>query len=939
MKFVQYIAQYIDEQNLDSKHLTIVLPSERMRKYLSAALVERAGKPILAPEMITMDHWIRRHSERSIIDNTRALLQLFQIQLEQATSEEDRSFEDFLNWGTILLSDFNEIDRYLLDAKQVFRNLADIKEIENWSFGEEELSRSQKRFMEFWDRLPSYYQALNSRLNARNECYIGSAYKALAENIRLVFSEDKDRHFLFAGFNALSQAEKSIVRQLMRYGRGHYLMDADHFYFDKKSHEAGSFLRDISAYLELPKLTRKLDVLSDKSMQVQLIDSVQKTGQVKIAASALATLSQEELNDTLLLLADESLIAPMVKNLPRSIGKANISLGLPIKNTAIKTWVDLIFGFQENKARFHTQAIYFQDLQNFWSHPFVNAVSSAAEKSTQLKTEQDIIAKNRIFLNRSSIQLEGIGNELLTLMTTDWQDDWQCATDLIYKMNQLLYEGLDDTMAFERAMLQCFHTALIEMKNLVAEGLPEMQLKSFRMLFQQHWSRKSVAYHGNPTDGLQIMGMLETRGLDFKRIICLGMNEGNLPPTNPVQTLIPMDLRRYLGLPTPREKQGIFAHHFYRLLHYCDELILAYTTAEESLGSNEVSRYALQLELELQRANPNITIDKRVYSLQVEKTDLHQEIVKTPQLLSRLTELFATSTSASMLKTYLTCPMDFYYRYVMDFGETNTVEEEVEQSTFGTFIHNTLERLYMPFVQAKSANESVVDQPKLRAITTLDVEHMLKDYPVLLKDEFLRHFDGNTDAFLKGKNRLSYEMALELTKRFLKSELKFLSKQTQPVYILGLEKEYQATVEVNVHGTLKKVRLRGIIDRIDAVGDTIRIVDYKTGRVDSRDVTARMSDDTPETLVEVMGSKKHILQLVQYAYLFFQNEGKLAHPAIISMVSGKSEPFYLDVPAMDIASVVALYPDCIAQLLEEIFDPEIPFVHKSSGMFSYCKYC
>jgi len=942
MTFVQYIANYLEENDLDLTHVTIVLPSERMRKFLGVALVQAAGRPILAPEMITMDRWVRTLSDRTVIDSTRALLKLFEIQLEQAKTPEDRSFEEFLNWGNILLSDFNEIDRYLLDAKQVFRNLADIKEIENWSFGESELTPSQKRFMEFWDRLPDYYYALNKKLDADGQCYMGSAYKALAEDIQPVFAEDKDRHFIFAGFNALSHAEMSIVRQLIRYGRGHFLMDADQFYLDKKTHEAGAFLRDITEFLQEPKLPRVLSELQQKHLDVHVIESVQKTGQVKVAATALATLSKEELNDTLLLLADETLIAPMVKNLPKSIGKANISLGLPIRNTSIKTWVDLVFGFQESKTRFRTQAIYFQDLQAFWSHPLVQAVCSEEEKSVQLKKEHEIISRNRIFLNLETVKIDGVSGELLQLITTDWDSNWNLAMNILRQMNQMIYAELNETMAFERAIMQCFDGALREMQNLVDEGLPEMQLRSFRLLFNQHWSGKSIAYHGNPTDGLQIMGMLETRGLDFKRIICLGMNEGKLPPTNPIQTLIPMDLRRYLGLPTPREKQGIFAHHFYRLLHRCEDLLITYTSAEESIGSNEPSRYLMQLEMELARINPNISIHKRVYSLQAKQEEQHREVEKTPEIMSRLDELFASSTSASMLKKYLTCPLDFYFRYVMDFGEVIGVEEEVEHSTFGTFIHNTLEELYKPFVtgaEQGEGNEADTKNDRRKSITSFDVEQMLKVYPKILQKEFMEHFNQQEAAFKKGKNLLSFNMAMELTERFLKSEINFLAAQTEPVFIEALEKEYETVVEVNVHGDIKKVRLRGIIDRIDRIGNRVRIVDYKTGRVQKTDVELRRTDVEPLDVVESMEKKKHVLQLLQYAYLYTKNERKLAQPTIISLVSGKSEPFYLDLKSIELEQAISDFPDYLSTILLDVFDPDKPFIHKDSGFFSFCKYC
>ena len=464
-----------------------------------------------------------------------------------------------------------------------------------------------------------------------------------------------------------------------------------------------------------------------------------------------------------------------------------------------------------------------------------------------------------------------------------------------------------------------------------------MGLKSFKQLFNQHWSQKSIAYHGNPLEGLQIMGLLETRGLDFKRIISLGMNEGNLPPTNPIQTMIPMDLRRYNGMPTPRDKQGIFAHHFYRLLHNCDELIVTYCSADESIGSNEPSRYLMQLEMELAKINENILIEKKIYALETPKEVMVKEITKTPEIIQRMDGLFAASTSASMLKKYLTCPLDFYFRYVMDFGEVDSVEEEIEHSTFGTFIHDTLEELYTPF--ARFDKEGNKNSPAPKSITSFDIDEMLKVYPLILEKQFMIHFNNDREAFTKGKNLLSYQMAKELTARFLKSEVTFLSEQTEPVFIEALEREYSTEIEVMVAGEKKKVRLRGFVDRIDSIGDKVRIIDYKTGKVADTDVALRANDTEPNLIVESIGSKKHILQLMLYAFLYKQNENITAEPSIVSFVSGKNKPFSLDLKKNDLETIIEDFPTYIELILNEVYDNELPFAHQAKTMFSYCQYC
>jgi ATP-dependent helicase/nuclease subunit B len=937
MNFIQKVANYIKEQEIPLENLTIVLPSERARKYLAAELFRVYGKPVIAPDMVTMDHWVKSYSNEVVIDKTRGLIRLFEIQLKDAKTEEDKSFDEFLTWGNILLSDYNEIDRYLLDANQVFKNLADIKEIEQWSFGEAELTESQKRFMEFWDRLPGYYHALNKELSSKQSCYAGKAYKYLANNINLLFEKDKDRQFLFAGFNALSKSESAILRQLDQMGRAHIFINADTYYLDNENHEAGRFLRELRSTLDGKKLNFVEDEISSKSLKIDMIECAQNTGQVKVASTILEASSAEEINSTLLLLADESLIGSVIKNLPKSIGKANITLGLPIRNTAARTWVELMFSIQENKKRFKTKSIYFNDLQNFWNHPFLLAVISKEEKDQLMASEQRIIRQNRIFLNPDNLELGQVTSQLLQFLTEDWDSNWKNAILRIRNMNRIIYKGLDKEFSFEKAVLECFDHSLVDFDNIISEGIPEMSLKSFKQLFNQHWGMKSIAYHGNPMDGLQIMGLLETRGLDFKRIICVGMNEGQLPPTNPVQTMIPMDLRRYLGLPTPREKQGLFAHHFYRLLHTCEELFVTYCSADESIGSNEPSRYLMQLEMELSRSNTNVKINKKIYSLDDPQETMLKEITKTPEIQGRLDELLEKSASASMLKKYLTCPLDFYFRYVMDFGETDSVEEEIEHSTFGTFIHDTLEELYSPFARFDKEGNEVTPAPT--NITSFDIEKMLKEFELVLHRQFMEHFNNDKEAFTKGKNLLSYQMAIELTQRFLKSEVDFLSKQTEPVFIEALEREYTSVVEIDVNGEKKKVNLRGYIDRVDRVGDKIRIIDYKSGKVSKNDVEFRSKDKDDETVVESLAGRKHLLQLIQYGYLYYKNHGELPESSIISFISDKNRPFTLDTKTMDIKDVIENYPKYISRIITEMYDEDLPFIHNSKPQFSYCQYC
>jgi ATP-dependent helicase/DNAse subunit B len=506
-------------------------------------------------------------------------------------------------------------------------------------------------------------------------------------------------------------------------------------------------------------------------------------------------------------------------------------------------------------------------------------------------------------------------------------------------MNQSLFKNMGNEDAFEKAVVEAFDQALQELENILSEGIPDMSIKSFRHLFQQHWNTKSIAYHGNPLQGLQIMGLLETRLLDFKNMVILGMNEGNMPPTNPIQTLIPMDLRNYFELPVPRDKQGLFAHHFYRLMHAAENVWVTYTSAQESVGSNEASRYLLQLELELSRLNPNITLERKFYAVPNtgSTTEVNSIIPKTPEILARMEELFERSISASALNKYLKCPLDYYYRYVMDFGEESVVEEEVETNTFGTFIHNVLEELFTPFARHDKAGNKVDPQPS--NLTIQDIDAMLMKYPELIQREFMTHFDQDPSSFSTGKNLLSYEMALELTKRILKNEKSFLKSQTEPVFIEFLELELAATLDLDIQGKTMPIHMKGYVDRIDSVGGKIRIIDYKSGKTGMKDVTIKCPEPDLSNLVAVMTAAKHNLQLVMYSYLYHDRFGSYPDEvSIYSLVNIRDGLFPLH-GALSIEESAQLFPEFVRQVVDELFDPEVPFEHIPGQFVSFCKYC
>ena len=934
MKFTTFLAKEIKTNNLLNEHLVIVLPSERASKYLMAELSLEYNKPIFAPKMITINELVKAYAPKPIIDPSRLLLSLFNA-YENIEIKEHQSFEDFLSWGPMLLNDFEEIERYLLNPTQVFKNLKSIKELESWNLEGKELTEAQKKFMVFWDVLPELYSELQLILANKDRISAGMAYKKLAENTNVLFEQDAKAFYLFAGFNALSTAELQIINNVLNAKKGAFYLDSDQYYFSNKQHEAGEFQRKNLAILNIGKASRIGDNMGTKEMNISIVQCAQLTGQVKVASTELEKLSKKDLDDTLVLLADETLISALIKNIPASIDKANITLGLPLNQTPIKSWLEIIFDIQENKNRFKTKAIYYKDLQRIINHVLFNSWLSEFEQKQFTAIEQDTIRYNKVFQNLSSLKINEEIRGFLSCLLDDWEKDWNRAISSIRKINALILSKLPLQNDFERNIVFVFDQSLLEFQSIVSEGLPDLSLRTFKLLFNQHWHSKSIAFHGNPIDGLQIMGLLETRLLDFKRIIILGMNEGNLPPTNAMNTIIPMDLRKGLGLPTMRHKQGIFAQHFYRLLHYCEELTLTYTTIGDQINAAEPSRYLKQLELELVRLNPKAILNKSFYLTSFSsEDDVNANLIqKKPQIIEQLDAYFSKPISASAINKYLTCPLDFYYRYIVEFGEEQTVMEDVESSDFGTFIHSTLEKLFTPFAQRDKDAQFITPPPK--ALTISDVDKMIIDFPAILRAEFMERFHNDSTLFSTGKNLLSFEMANEIVLKTLLSEKEYIQTLDEPLYIEQVEALMSLTIPVVIGNEAKQINLKGYIDRIDRVGDKYRILDYKTGKIEPKDLAFNLK---PAGIKASFSEAKHTLQLILYCMLFKEKYKLEANEAcVFSLITSKGYTQELTNKNGTKEELQAVFLELLQEVISETYDLERPFIHNDAA--KYCNYC
>ncbi|MFM8595886.1 MAG: PD-(D/E)XK nuclease family protein, partial [Flavobacteriales bacterium] len=806
-----------------------------------------------------------------------------------------------------------------------------IKALESWQIDETQYSASQKKFMAFWEHISQLHSGLLKALSEKSAFTKAMAYRYLAENPALVLPEDT--HFIFAGFNALSGAEQRIIQFLYSRKQADFFIDTDAYYFKDKHHEAGAFQRKNLTQFGLSEPKFLNENLSHAPYQVQVIECAQHIGQVKVLATQLNALQPNDWSEVLVLLADESLVHAALRHIPKTVGKANITLGLPLEQTPIRTWVDLCFQVQENKQKFKTTALYYKDFQRFCHHAFTSLCLDQNALLALSQAEKQTVRYNRVFQQIAQLNLQGNSQTLIELLAAPWQQNWLLAITQLRQLNTQLLELIPQDNDFEHTAILTFEQTCRQFENLLAEGYPEMTLGSFKKLFYQHWTKAHLAYLGNPTDGLQITGLLETRLLDFEHVYVLGMNEGKLPPTNPIQSIIPMDLRAAFGLPSNRDKQGIFAQHFYRLLHQAKQLTFTYTSASEVLGSSERSRYLLQLQMEWLQTNPNIQWEEYKYQIPAAENSVENTVIeKTPAILERIQYYLANGVSASALKKYLACPLDFYYRYVVEFGEEDEVEEDLAQHTFGSLIHSCLEELFKPYAQ-RDKNGNLV-QPAPGPLTEKGVSQMLTTYPKELRKQFLNYFDHNEQLFSRGKNRLSFEMALDLTEEILRKELRYIKSLDEPLYIEQLEGRFELVLTYQINGQAIPLKFVGYIDRIDRIGNHYRVIDYKSGKVEAKDVNMTSKNDA---LTNLSGTK-HALQLSLYCLFFQEKYGFIPQEARIESLINRDDDFALNIDkSKDLKSIPAMVNEGLSTLLSELLDPTLHFEHQPDS--KYCQFC
>lgn len=907
----KFIDSYISDKlsnDFDFLKYVHVLPSRRAVNYFKKQLSLQTTSSMLVPELFSIEDFITEIAQLEIINSLSLAFQFYDVYEKIVPENEKESFEVVYNWSQVLLQDFNEIDRYLIDTDVFFGNLSAIKEIEHWSTTQQPTEMLQK-YLHFWKLLPTYYKAFSSHLQKQGLAYQGLAYRYASTKFP-DFLKASEKKFVFLGFNALNQAEQNIFQEVLGQDKGEVIWDIDDHFLASTNFGVAKFIQSYAQKWNYYTKEEKSILPSTnrfcEAKKINYIASTKQVGQAKAVANVLQQMNPQQIKETAVVLGDESLLPIILNHLPKEVEKVNITMGLPLSQTPFSSFFEQVIQLQLNAK----ETWFVKDILDLLSHVVVNYLFPV-----EAKTLKEQLTKDKVFFLTTDEVLQKTTAESTfktffgKLLSAENQNSEVLLLHFSWAMEQVKAQPKQVALFNEYAFhfQEFFKRLLAQLQR--QNKAKELSLGIFLQIYRDSISLENLDFEGMPFEGLQIMGMLETRLLDYKYIVMTSVNEGVLPSGKNVNSYIPFDLKIAYGLPTYREKDSVYAYHFFRLLQRAEQAYFIYNNDASGLDKAEASRFLLQLKTYLPEKH-----ELQEHSWTSPTPILAQEalvIEKTPEIIAQIKQLFSSGISPSALLTYIRNPIDFYKQYVHGVREADAFEEEISYRSYGNAIHLTLENLYKKYLD--------------KEVDIAAIQQMKKEYPEHLQQAFVEEFSAQGLGY--GSNLISTKVASQQILRFLNSEEEFLMHHSLAIFSLEAKqlKEFKHP-EIDF-----PVTIRGTADRIDKVDDQIlRIIDYKTGKVEQRELN--LSADFTSLTGDIKYGKA--FQVLVYA-LFFEdeiNKGKLLQSGILSFKNLKDYYLWLTIEKNNTISkeILASFKDELASLLNEIADINHPFEEKTT---------
>ena len=913
--FLNKLAQKIIDKYLDNLSETIVvLPNKRAKIFLIEALKKQVSENILSPNIIAIEDFIQEISNIRNVDSIELLFEFYQVYLSITEKKNQQEFELFANWAKTLLQDFNEIDRYLLNPDHVLSYLKDIEDIKKWGIEVENKTKLLENYIDFWKLLPVYYKTLYNHLLQKGIGYQGLVYREAEKNIDNYSKTIHNKRIVFAGFNALNKAEEKIIQFLISKDLAQIYWDADQVFLNDVHHDAGLFIRKIKSGWKHYKSNPFEWIVNDFSQakNINIIGTSKTIGQAKITGGLIEKIKLEnpnsDLSNVAIVLGEENLLVPLLYALPANVGSLNITMGYSGKNNPAQILISKLFKMHSNalSRNANNYVFYYKDVLDILTHPLVEPYVNSN------KLVQIINKNNYTFISHKKIvELQNSSNNFFDLLFSKWDKDSIFVLDTILNLLQNIKQHLSNDNEEEKitkAFVFSIFKVINKLKNYYSEHSNIDKIETLNAIYKQIIDLAEVSFEGEPLNGLQIMGVLESRVLDFETVIITSLNEGKFPAGKSTNSFIPNDVKRELELPTFKEKDAIYTYHFYHLLQRAKNIYLIYNTQNDGLDGGELSRFITQLEVEKQ---PNHVLTHQIYKpFLPDIAHKPMSIAKSQSVMLRLKEICETGFSPSALTSYIRNPIDFYFQKILRIREYEEVEENIALNTLGTIIHKCLEALYKPFLN--------------KYLTEIDIKKCFE----LLDEEVLFQFKEiyKEGEIKKGRNLLAFEVAKRNVSNFLKMELNSIKNGDQ-IKIIALEQTYERIFKSK--RLPFPVLIKGNVDRIEERNGNIRIIDYKTGKVEAKNVTLKSWNGLTDGI-----KNDKIIQLMAYAFIFENNSDLLIEAGIISFKNLKNGflPFVFkeDKIANSVISEAVLvnYLAELEFLLVEILDVNIAFTEK-----------
>lgn len=951
--FLQLVAQDLHSKiGNDLSRVAIVFPNKRASLFFNEHLASQSDHPIWSPAYVSISELFQQLSDQKLGDPIRLVCELYKIFREETKSEE--SLDDFYFWGELLISDFDDVDKNLVDADKLFANLQDLKNIMDdfdfldkeqeeairqffQNFSIEKHTKLKEKFISLWDKLGDIYRSYRSQLASLGIAYEGMLYRNVIEALDTnALRYDK---YVFVGFNVLNKVETRFFSLLQEAGKALFYWDYDLFYtrLPQQRHEAGEFiLRNLEKFPnELPETV--FDCLRYPK-KVRFISSPTENAQARYLPEWVRdTLLNKDLQEkpceekeNAVVLCNESLLLPVLHSIPSEVKNVNITMGFPLAQTPVYSFINAVVELQTTGYHSETGRYSYDTVQAVLKHPYTRQISLKAEP-----LERELTKTNRFYPLPTELKQD----DFLSLLFTPRSGIRAICLyiiELLKEVSTLYRQESEQDDIFNqlyRESLFKSYTMVNRLFNLIENGELQIRIDTLKRLLSRILNAANIPFHGEPAIGMQVMGVLETRNLDFRNLIMLSLNEGQLPKSSGESSFIPYNLRKAFGMTTIEHKNAVYAYYFYRLIQRAENVTLVYNTSSDGLNRGEWSRFMLQFLVEW----PHDISREFLEAGQSPQSSRNICIEKTPEILNRLRNTYnfesnpkAFALSPSALNAYLDCRLRFYYRYVAGLKTPDEVSAEIDSALFGTIFHRSAELAYGDL----SVNGKEIRKEDLERLLRDDVR--LQGYvDRAFKEEFF-HVDLNERPEYNGVQLINSKVIGSYLRQLLRNDLQYA-----PFSMAGMEKKVQEEVTVNTPESPIKIRIGGTIDRMDCKGDTLRIVDYKTGG----------SPKTPTNIEQLFtpaeGRPNYIFQTFLYAAIMSRQQSLKVAPALLyihraanenySPVIEMGEPRKPKIPVNNFAFFEDEFRERLQTLLEEIFGNETPFTQTENT--KVCEYC